>query len=138
MAEPLSITAGVISLISGIAKTTAAIKKFITNYREAGQDLRLISSELFAVQNILETVGDELDGPSYIVSPRVEENVAAAVKGCSHTVKMIEQLLLKYLEESKRLKIAWALYAQGNIEKLRRNLDTHKATLMLALSRLDK
>jgi hypothetical protein len=122
----------------GIAKTTAAIKKFITDYREAGQDLRIISSELFAVQNILDTVCEELDGPTYIVSPRVEENVAEAAKGCSSTITEIQLLLLKYITESKRQKIAWALYAQDDLGKLRRNLDSHKATLNLALTRLDK
>jgi hypothetical protein len=136
--EPLSITTGVVSLLSGIANTTVAIKKFINDYREAGQDLRLMSSELFAVQNILETVRDELDGPTYIVSPRVERSVVEAAKGCSSTITQIHQLLLKYITESKRQKIAWALYAQEDLGKLRRNLDSHKATLNLALTRLDK
>jgi hypothetical protein len=136
--EPLSITTGVFSLISSITKTTSTIRKFITSYREAGQDLWRISSELSAVRDILENVRDELDGSRYIVSPSVGEIVGGAVRGCEYTVGEIEEIMRVYVAESKRRKIAWAVYAQKNIVTLQRNLEENKSTLMLALNRLNR
>lgn len=138
--EPLSISTGVVSLISGITKITLDIRSFIVQYREAGRDLRRISSELSAVRDILENVGEQLDGSGsgYGVSRGVEEILAGAMRGCVVTVGEIEGLLGKYVDERKRRKIAWAVYAKGDMGRLQSDLEQNKSTLGLALDRLDR
>jgi Fungal N-terminal domain of STAND proteins len=137
MVEPFTIASVVVTLLTRFGTTAVTIRNFISDYREASHDLRRVSTELSTVRSILENIRDDLEAPNFVVSPSVEGGVTEVAKGCSHTVTEMETLLLKFLEHRRTRKVAWAMYGQGDMDKLRRNLEAHKLTLSVVLTQMD-
>ncbi|KAF2198398.1 hypothetical protein GQ43DRAFT_163520 [Delitschia confertaspora ATCC 74209] len=137
MADPLSILSGICGLLAFVGQTAVAITKFVRDVRDSRPDFLQVSSGLSVLKTILESLEHDYQSPRLLISPSLEANLLDAVHSCSHTVKEIEKLLLRYLEEKKRRKIVWAAWGQGDMEKLGRNLDAHKQILNIVLTHLD-
>ncbi|KAF5987677.1 hypothetical protein FBULB1_1834 [Fusarium bulbicola] len=133
--DPLSITTGCIGLISTICTLSLSVNSFVRTCREARNDLDRVARELLSLQTVLELIKDTIDEDRSF-----SDNLAYHVSGIlanGHSVVLeLQGCITKYCNNRLGTKAAWAVSGQGDVAKLRSNLEAHKAALELALDML--
>lgn len=61
MADPLSITSGILTLLSAVGKTTIVVAEFVKTCREARRDLWEVNQELSNLKQILQWLKDDTE-----------------------------------------------------------------------------
>lgn len=125
MADPFSIVAGCVGLISAAGSTVNAITSFVCDCRAARGDLTIVARELTDLQLILELLKD--DGQSDALPNSLQDQIKHIVKRCNHIVSDIN-LELK-LCKGKSGAVAWAANGKKAVEGLRRDLATNRELL---------
>ncbi|KAI8657018.1 hypothetical protein NCS56_01307500 [Fusarium sp. Ph1] len=105
--DPLSIAAGCAGLISTIGTLSLSIHGFVRTCREARKDLDKVSRELQSLQSVLRLIEDDATNEEKPFPP--------------------------YGQKRLKAQVTWAIGGQGDVEKLRTNLEAHKSSLELAL-----
>lgn len=132
--DPLSITASCLSLVAIVAKTSLTVTKFVRDVRGARGDLDAVSRELQSLSTVLQLLADDTADPETGPLPgALARQVAGIVNNCTGVVSEIESVLQKH-EGTKISKAArWAAVGQGDMSRLRSNLEAHKSSLEIAL-----
>ncbi|KAI1111169.1 hypothetical protein F5Y14DRAFT_443482 [Nemania sp. NC0429] len=136
MADPLSITSGVLSVITAATKTGTTIYKFIRDCKEARADLTEITRELSELTLILELIRDENSGASKGRLPNaLQIQVQAMLTSCANTVQQIEQTLAKC--RGKPGPLLWTLFEKEKVTALKSSLEAFKSGLNLVLETIN-
>ncbi|KAF5599638.1 hypothetical protein FPANT_3225 [Fusarium pseudoanthophilum] len=133
--DPLSITTGCIGLISTIGTLSSSINSFVRTCREARSDLDRVARELLSLQTVLELIKDAIDEDKTFPAT-LAYHVSGILANCHSVVIELQGCITKYCNNRLRAKAGWAINGQGDVAKLRSNLEAHKAALELALDML--
>jgi hypothetical protein len=133
MADPLSITASCVGIMSGIAAVTARIVQFVGDVREARKDMDGVRRELGSLQLSLSALSDEDNRFGFDNQPALKENLFGVVVNCGDIVEDIRKLLEDMDKGTAMKKVKWATIGKGNMAKLKLSLEAHKMALDIAL-----
>ncbi|KAF5714101.1 hypothetical protein FMUND_7603 [Fusarium mundagurra] len=133
--DPLSITTGCIGLISTIGTLSLSINSFVRTCREARSDLDRVARELLSLQTVLELIKDAIDEDTTFPNT-LAYHVSSILANCHSVVIELQGCVTKYCNNRLRTKAGWAINGQGDVAKLRSNLEAHRAALELALDML--
>ena len=130
--DPLSLTVGIASLLTTVIKTSISITTFVRTVRGARKDLEHVTRELSSLQLSLSMLSEDCEEIELPAS--LEGNLRNVLKNCEVVVSEIERTLQKMKDGSTLAKrIEWSISAQSEIDKLRSNLEAHKASLDITL-----
>lgn len=133
--DPLSIVSASLGLASVIAKVSATLTTFARDTRDAAKDLDAISDELKAISIVIVLIGKSMPSPS-AESPITEtllQHIDAMLSGTAALVEQIEENVQKYQSGKTFSKAGWAMFGQGDMQKLRQGLESYKMALSLAM-----
>ncbi|CVL12479.1 uncharacterized protein FPRN_15075 [Fusarium proliferatum] len=133
--DPLSITTGCVGLISTIGTLSLSINSFVRTCREARNDLDRVVRELLSLQTVLELIKDAIDEDKTFPNT-LAYHVSNILANCHLVVTELQGCVTKYGNNRLKTKASWAISGQGDVAKLRSNLEAHKAALELALDML--
>ncbi|RPA81613.1 hypothetical protein BJ508DRAFT_414676 [Ascobolus immersus RN42] len=139
--------------MSGLSVIPAAINagftllNFLEECKDAPSDVQQLQLEMSLLCPILEQLqsaqanfnGKQIDPnqPAGRLPEEIESQLCAVLMSCMDTFRDITVLLRKYTKGKRTLttmsKMRWSLRGQHQAEKLRRTLETHKATLSIAV-----
>jgi hypothetical protein len=131
MAEPLSITAASLGLLSTVTKVSLSIHAFVQGIRGAQSDMQLVSQELLSLKQVLE--GLIHDSARHTYSPSLIVLILHILGDIGQVVAQLEKLLKKYSTGSFRRTAQWSLSGKAEIDRIRLALEGHKSVLNLAL-----
>ncbi|KAF5268254.1 hypothetical protein FOXYS1_865 [Fusarium oxysporum] len=132
--DPLSIATGCATLISTIGSLSLSINSFVRTCREARGDLDRVARELLSLQKVLELIQEDVADESKTFPTTLEQHVSGIVTNCNSVVVELQECITKYGGDNRlKSKAGWAINGQGDVAKLRSNLEAHKAALELAL-----
>ncbi|WAO95247.1 Hypothetical protein NCS54_01286000 [Fusarium falciforme] len=131
--DPLSIAAGCAGLISTIGTLSLSIHGFVRTCREARKDLDKVSRELQSLQSVLRLIEDDATNEEKPFPPVIGQHVLSIVSNCNSVILEIEACIAQYGQKRLKAQVTWAIGGQGDVEKLRTNLEAHKSSLELAL-----
>ncbi|KAH7253776.1 uncharacterized protein BKA55DRAFT_593431 [Fusarium redolens] len=135
--DPLSIATGCATLISTIGTLSLSINSFVRTCREARGDLDRVARELLSLQTVLELIQEDVTDESKTLPTTLERHVSGIVTNCNSVVVELQECITKYGGDNRlKSKAGWAINGQGDVAKLRSNLEAHKAALELALDML--
>ncbi|KAF5682019.1 hypothetical protein FCIRC_5231 [Fusarium circinatum] len=133
--DPLSITTGCIGLISTIGTLSLSINSFVRTRREARSDIDRVARELLSLQTVLELIKDAIDEDRSFPGT-LAYHVSGILANCHSVVLELQGCITKYSNNRLGTRAAWAISGQGDVAKLRSNVEAHKAALELALDML--
>ncbi|RSL59882.1 hypothetical protein CEP51_013854 [Fusarium floridanum] len=131
--DPLSIAAGCAGLISTIGTLSLSIYGFVRTCREARKDLDKVSRELQSLQSVLGLIEDDATNEEKPFPPVIGQHVLSIISNCNSVILEIEACIAQYGQKQLKARVTWAIGGQGDVEKLRTNLEAHKSSLELAL-----
>ncbi|KAF5968151.1 hypothetical protein FBULB1_10857 [Fusarium bulbicola] len=135
--DPLSIATGCATLISTIGSLSLSINTFVRTCREARSDLDRVARELLSLQTVLELIQEDVTDESKTFPTTLERHVSGIIINCNSVAVELQECITKYGGDSRlKSKAGWAINGQGDVAKLRSNLEAHKAALELALDML--
>ncbi|KAH7226379.1 hypothetical protein BKA60DRAFT_591811 [Fusarium oxysporum] len=135
--DPLSIATGCATLISTIGSLSLSINSFVRTCREARGDLDRVARELLSLQTVLELIQEDVADESKTFPTTLERHVSGIVTNCNSVAVELQECITKYSGDNRlKSKASWAINGQGDVAKLRSNLEAHKAALELALDML--
>ncbi|VTT73168.1 unnamed protein product [Fusarium fujikuroi] len=108
---------------------------FVRTCREARNDLDRVARELLSLQTVLELIKDAIDEDKTFPNT-LAYHVSNILANCHLVVTELQGCLTKYGSNRLKTKAGWAISGQGDVTKLRSNLEAHKAALELALDML--
>ncbi|KAF4495867.1 hypothetical protein FAGAP_8000 [Fusarium agapanthi] len=86
---------------------------------------------------LLELIQEDVTDESKIFPTTLERQVSGIIINCNSVVVELQEYMTKYGGDSRlKYKAGWAINGQGEVAKLRSNLEAHKAALELALDML--
>ena len=142
MADPLSITAGVIGVITAAAQISSLLIKFTRSVKEAPQQARVIITEVSDTSGILSHLQSFLLGNEFLDRSRTSllkvDQVVTIVSGCVLTFSELEKLLDEMKAENMAVLdcMKWARKESAIMDLIQR-LQNHKASLSLMLNILN-
>ncbi|PNP78151.1 hypothetical protein FNYG_08468 [Fusarium nygamai] len=135
--DPLSIATGCATLISTIGSLSLSINTFVRTCREARSDLDRVARELLSLQTVLELIQEDVTDESKAFPTTLERHVSGIITNCNTVVVELQECITKYSGDSRlKSKAGWAINGQGDVARLRSNLEAHKAALDLAVDML--
>ncbi|KAF9781937.1 hypothetical protein IL306_012705 [Fusarium sp. DS 682] len=135
--DPLSIASGCAALISTIGTLSLSINTFVRTCREARSDLDRVARELLSLRTVLELIQEDVTDESKTFPKTLGHHVSGIVTNCNLVVIELQDCITKYGGDNRlKTKARWAINGQGDVAKLRSNLEAHKAALELALDML--
>ncbi|KAL8728644.1 MAG: hypothetical protein Q9166_005259 [cf. Caloplaca sp. 2 TL-2023] len=138
MADPLSITAGVIGILTAAGQVSSLLIEFTKNSKEAPQTARTVLTEVNEISGTLSHLQSFLLGNESLDRSRAQllqvDQVVTVISGCVLTFSELEKLLdsLKTDEMGIRDCIRWAR-KEKTIDSLVQRLQNHKSSLSLVL-----
>ncbi len=142
MADPLSIAAGVVGILTAAAQLSSLLIKFTKSVSEAPQQARIIIAELSDTTGILSHLQSFLLGHEFTDRSRTSllkvDQVVTIVSGCVLTFSELEKLLDDLKVEGMFMLdcLKWAR-KEPDIARLIQRLQNHKASLSLMLNILN-
>ncbi|KAG4253696.1 hypothetical protein FPRO04_08907 [Fusarium proliferatum] len=135
--DPLSIATGCATLISTIGSLSLSINSFVRTCRESRGDLDRVARELLSLQTVLELIQEDVTDESKVFPTTLGRHVSGIIINCNSVVVELQECITKYGVDSRlKTKAGWAINGQGDVAKLRSNLEAHKTALELALDML--
>ncbi|KAK0665947.1 hypothetical protein QBC41DRAFT_367225 [Cercophora samala] len=126
--EPLSAAVTVLEVAGAITSVIAAATAFMRDVRSARQEIIAVRKELTSLRAVLEILADDFHDAGRINFPdSVLERIVDVAADCQNVVGEIGSLL----KQGSRVK--WALSGKEEMERLREDLERHKATLSVTL-----
>lgn len=135
MADPLSITTGILALITAVGKTSIVVTDFVKTCREARGDLLGVSQELSTLKQILEWLRDDTDETKQSAIPEsLTAQIIPIVTDCDRVLKKIDNVVKGHASTLGPTK--WALGGKKDIGSLREALSAHRGALSVTLETL--
>jgi uncharacterized coiled-coil protein SlyX len=132
MADPLTIIAGVVGILSSIATLSARITAFGSEVADAKKDMQRVSQELESLALVLSKLQDSYKAAPDSLSPSLAVGLGEVLQNCNKTVVELEILLQK--ASNRQMKsLNWRLSGKRESDSLRDSLAAHKSTLGLTL-----
>lgn len=133
--DPLSIVSASLGLASVIAKVSATLTTFARDARDAAKDLDAVSDELKAISIVIVLIGKSMPSPSAEspISENLLQHIDAMLSGTAALIEQIEENVQKYQSGKTFSKAGWAMFGQGDMQKLRQGLESYKMALSLAM-----
>jgi hypothetical protein len=135
--DPLSITVACASLIANIGKLSTDIYSFVSRIRDAHRDLDGVLKELSSLGLCLEALRSDAMVRSSRVPNPLEQRVLLVLANTAEVVKDITEILDNLSSDRFGNKMRWATYGQGDMNKLRSRLESHKASFEIVLALLN-
>ena len=142
MADPLSVTAGVIA-VAGFAYSSAkTLKELITSFSDAPQVLHELGADLGILQNLIQALQQPLKGvPNAELSDDQKacfESLKPALEACKQKCDTFTSKLSKMTSHSQAGKVNWWDRARmhfnaNDIAILKSDLEKHKQTVDVAI-----
>ncbi|KAL8854179.1 MAG: hypothetical protein Q9221_001102 [Calogaya cf. arnoldii] len=146
MAEPLSLAAGVIGVLTAAAQISTLVVQFAVSSKGAPKSARTVLIEVNGISSILSHLRLFLSGDETFDQSRTQllhvDQVLAIITGCVTTFSELEQLLdrLSVTEKANRMaaldRAKWAR-KEKTVSNLIQRLQNHKASLSLILNVLN-
>ncbi|KAK0716508.1 hypothetical protein B0T21DRAFT_415230 [Apiosordaria backusii] len=128
--EPLSAAATVMQVAETITSVIGAAITFVRNVRSARQEIIAIKKELSSLQAVLEILADDFHNADKINFPdSVLEQVVNVAADCQNVANQIASLI----RAQQGSHVSWKLSGKEDMERLREDLERHKATLSVTL-----
>ncbi|CZR46637.1 uncharacterized protein FPRO_12087 [Fusarium proliferatum ET1] len=135
--DPLSIATGCATLISTIGSLSLSINSFVRTCRESRGDLDRVARELLSLQTVLGLIQEDVTDESKVFPTTLGRHVSGIIINCNSVVVELQECITKYGVDSRlKTKAGWVINGQGDVAKLRSNLEAHKTALELALDML--
>jgi hypothetical protein len=131
MADPFSISAGVITVVTAALQSSKSLYETVQSFRHHDRTVRGLLEEVAALVNVLESLKDAIDSNNSIIS--LLEN---PVRQCSQICREFEELLLKCSSSGPRTSFrGWAKmkYMAGDIRNFTDTLAVYKSTIAIVL-----
>lgn len=135
MADPLSITASVLTVAGAGIKLTNALNTLVEAVRNANVEIELMTSEITVFSCALDEVHDHMTTSWSLYSTNLMTNLKKLLETCTRVYSEIERILkLGKAGKSYRLTkhLMWALRRE-RLRPMRLNLESLKTTLMVML-----
>ena len=138
MADPLSIAAGCVGVLTAAAQISSLLIKFTNNTKNAPDQARVVLTEVSDVSGILSQLQSLLLRANSVASSRTAllqvDQVVSIISGCILTFSELQELLnnLKNIID----RIQWGR-KESVIAFLVQRLQTHKASLSLMITILN-
>ncbi|KAF4842954.1 hypothetical protein CGCSCA4_v008361 [Colletotrichum siamense] len=129
MADPLSVVASCVGLISAAGATVNIITSFVRNCRAARGDLTIVARDLADLQLVLELLKD--DGQGDALPGPLQEQINRIVKRCSRIVSDIYAAVKRC--KGKSGAVVWAADGRKEVESLRGELAGYRDALNLTV-----
>ncbi|KAH8701327.1 hypothetical protein GQ44DRAFT_586082, partial [Phaeosphaeriaceae sp. PMI808] len=136
--DPLSITASIVGITTAALQSVQFLAKTVDNIKEAPDTVRGISTDLRAVQPVLQSLDKALhDDSSQIV---LSNQIKYAVENCDRACRAFQSQVEHWMEHSTEDKMFWidrwkiGLFGLERIKTFRGQLSDCKGTLSVALS----
>lgn len=126
------------SIIPMAITAALSLLTFVDEVQDAPSDISQLSLEMSQLCSILNELHSfQTNGqPATQLPSEVESQLGAVLMSCMDTFRDITVLLTKYTKGGKMTvmqRMRWSVRGMQQAEKLRRNLETHKATLGIAV-----
>ncbi|OCT52466.1 hypothetical protein CLCR_09728 [Cladophialophora carrionii] len=130
--DPLTITTGCISLLSGLTALSKQITTFALVAHEARADMNAFSKEIASLTLCL----DALRQPDLIrfYPDALRPNLTTIIRECDGVVVKMSVLLSKLSSASVARRMQWPFAARDEADRLRQSLEAHKSALQIAVS----
>ena len=139
--DPFSLTAGCVGIISGIAQTSAAIREFVRDVREARGDLSATARHLTELEMTISLINDDHNSDhgngtasvSGLIPESMTPQTAAVIRSCRDILGAVDALMDRYNPRRHRTALKWALKGKNDASALNRQLEAHTRTLGMTL-----
>ena len=142
MADPLSIAAGCVGVLTAAAQISSLLIKFTNNTKNAPDQARVVLTEVSDVSGILSQLQSLLLRAKSVASSRTSllqvDQVVSIISGCILTFSELQELLNNLKGEGMNIidRIQWGR-KESVIAFLVQRLQTHKASLSLMITILN-
>jgi len=136
--DPLSIAASVVGITTAALQGVQFLAKTIDNVRDAPSTVKDISSDLRAIEPVLQNLNRALQGDSSQII--LSDQIKPAVENCDRACMAFQSQIERWMKHSKEDKIFWVyswkigLFGQERIKAFKGQLSDCKGTLSIALS----
>ena len=137
--DPLSVTAGIIAVISAGGTFGKGLKKLIS-LRHAPNELRMLRSEVLDLQVLVKGVSDVARAHESITDTPLHPSACRALEKIKSTILALEKLIIYDLTtnvnsngQTEITRLAW-LRSQHKVQDLKEQIKSDKATLSVAFS----
>lgn len=132
MADPFSITASILALVSTLGKTSIAINNFAKTCREARSDLLEVNQELSTLKHILDWLKDDTEREKHSAIPKsLTMQILPIISDCNRVLKKIDEVVQGHVGALGSAK--WALGGKKEISCLREALAAHRGALNVTM-----
>ncbi len=135
--DPLSIAAGCVGIISGIKTTSAAIRGFVRDVREARHELGATARHLADLEMTINLIADDHGPGDGDTGRQIPESITAqtttVIKSCRDILAELDALMEKHNPRRHRAPLIWALKGKDEALVLNRQIEAHTRTLTMAL-----
>lgn len=135
MADPLSITASIVSVASAGIKLTAALYTLVDSIRTANSEIELLTIEITVFSCTLDEVQACIERSSTLYSDNLISSLKKLLEACTRLYSDIEKILKTSSGGGSYLSLRnlmWALRRE-KIRPIRLSLESLKTTLMVML-----
>lgn len=130
--DPLSLSAGILGLLSAAAKTTIGVTTFIRGCREARTDLTAVSRELSELSIVLELLKDDSDvSDDRVIPESIQRQILSIVVNCKDVIAKVDDVLAQHSGTTGAAR--WVLVGRKDTANLRQSLEAYRGALGLAL-----
>lgn len=144
--DPLSVAAGIASLIDIGGRVAKELYTFISSIMEAPNEIRSLVSSLYSLNTSLCEIQSLLLSPSFAAVHTVEQmkNLEDVVTNCARVFTDLQSKstrAAKTLDGTNKLKKLWIdvkwVFDEEKIEDLLRSLEREKSNLMMIINALN-
>jgi hypothetical protein len=147
MADPFSVIAGVLGILSSVIATSKAVTEIVNDVGEASNEIRCLSNDchaFFSIVRSLDIVLREQDVQDIVRSDAaILDMISNLVDPLRNCRAVLTDLMVKMRKQAKLPEakgscmgfesLKWALFTKGEVRSIQSRLETTKSTLNSAL-----
>ena len=139
MADPLSIIASVVGLVTTSAKIASIAKQLYDSGRDAPASIRRIGEEMDQLHLIFGQVRMLLEGHEQKIPNRSRltmlplHHLMTILSGCVLAYSSLDEKLSKLAGAGLRARLQWALWTEAEAGGILVDLERHKSSLILII-----
>lgn len=132
--DPLSISLACVTLLGAISQTSTVLTNFVRNFHGVNNDLDRVSRELKSLKEVLVILAEDAEDSAKAALPEsLKKQIVGIATNCMSVVTEIEHTLKRHDGTGLVRAARWSTAGQGDMSKLRLNLEAHKSALEIAL-----
>lgn len=144
MADPFSITTGVLGILSSLIALSQPVIKIVDDFRKSSSEIRYLSRDIRALFSVVRSLDialreqdirdiDESDGAIFYQTRNLEDPLRNCRDVLTNLMVKNEELEQRRASISFR-KLRWAIFTKGEVRSTQLRLETTKSTLNSALN----